>query len=108
MSKHTPGPWTLSEFTNATNGEPWFRVHGAHTLLLEIRPDPDGYMTGVNAANARLIAAAPDLLATLEMVQRFQICICKQLSIIAEKDSDDPVCDYCKTEAVIAKAKGES
>jgi len=57
---HTPGPWHLRERPNSGGGhfvEPGIAtVHGSGRI-------PD--------ANARLIAAAPDLLAALEMAVRY-------------------------------------
>ena len=68
MSKHTPGPWTMSRpmGTGHLEGrEPWFRVSADRTLHLQVAACPDGYVAGENEANARLIAAAPDLLEAL-------------------------------------------
>jgi hypothetical protein len=66
--KHTPGPWTLTELPLSNDGdlEPSFRIEGETTLFLTVSPCSDGYRPGENEANARLIAAAPDLLAVLE------------------------------------------
>lgn len=67
MSKHTPGPWFAVRNcaywevnpSNAGNGVPW--------TVADICPsspgNPDG---GLQEANARLIAAAPELLNALE------------------------------------------
>ena len=68
MSKHTPGPWTMSRpmGTGHLEGrEPWFWVSADRTLHLQVAACPDGYVAGENEANARLIAAAPDLLEAL-------------------------------------------
>ena len=58
MSEHTPGPWTLGPWNSGPH-----EVHGTpvidkNTLILAIASN--------NEADARLIAAAPDLLAALE------------------------------------------
>jgi hypothetical protein len=45
--------------------EPWFWVSADRTLHLQVAACPDGYVAGENEANARLIAAAPDLLEAL-------------------------------------------
>ena len=69
--KHTPGPWvTLTGFTNyghpafsvATDeDDPWFICSGIFGC------DENNLGTDIeNKANARLIAAAPDLLAACE------------------------------------------
>lgn len=54
MSKHTPGPWTQYE------GEVRAAGHGLISRSYYGSPD------GPGAANARLIAAAPDLLEALQ------------------------------------------
>lgn len=62
MSKHTPGPWRAIAQTNAA-----WEIAG---------PERKGYAEGLvcrvtlNEANARLIAASPDLLEALEMLWR--------------------------------------
>lgn len=66
MSKHTPGPWYADKIAdrNAFNIFP----HGATLALVQVAPPAhDGahpYGLAVEA-NARLIAAAPDLLQDL-------------------------------------------
>lgn len=68
MSKHTPGPWlTEGNFVYALNGEGKYAVN---RFSASIQP---GYTTDETRtkiaemeANARLIAAAPDLLAALQ------------------------------------------
>lgn len=54
MSGHTPGPWRLVPPPVADNGNPWRVAGGDHTVaIVPNRP---------READARLIAAAPDLL----------------------------------------------
>jgi hypothetical protein len=76
MSKHTPGPWEWfgpnllcgderqSEdiLKSADDGKPY----GHHSALIEHHWDAD-----VAKANARLIAAAPDLLEALKKLDDF-------------------------------------
>ena len=60
MSEHTPGPWRVGD---DENGDCWIFIPG-HDLCF-------GDMETTDAccwSNARLIAAAPDLLEALEMV----------------------------------------
>ena len=58
MSNHTPGPWEAVEEWDGW----WIKAHG-------------GYLAGVNTilgegeADARLIAAAPELLETLRAIE---------------------------------------
>ena len=57
MNKHTPGPWRVGgkgEYLNQLNIEPCVGVAYGHDIEL--------------IANARLIAAAPDLLEALESI----------------------------------------
>jgi hypothetical protein len=70
MSKHTPGPWEMSGpigLGHLQGREPWFWVSADRTLHLQVMACPDGFVIGENEANARLIAAAPDLLEALKM-----------------------------------------
>jgi hypothetical protein len=70
VSKHTPGPWTMSRpmGTGHLEGrEPWFWVSADRTLHLQVTACPDGFVAGENEANARLIAAAPELLEALQL-----------------------------------------
>lgn len=73
-AEHTPGPWTIA----AESGE-WFPV------LENYDPIPS------TIENARLMAAAPDLLAALEAVVR-----------IADRNT----VEFIAARAAIAKAKG--
>ena len=60
MSKPTPGPWRASHDS-----------HGRFQLIADgipLDPERDGAQPGEGAANAALIAAAPDLLAALEQL----------------------------------------
>ncbi len=99
MSKHTPGPWHC-------------RVHGVHEGEYTIRCQTYGYAplaivrgdkrsTKAQAhENARLIAAAPDLLEALKaMVKAFHTYAPK-----TEGAEYNCVIDAC---AAIAKATGE-
>lgn len=63
MDKHTPGPWTVTEATN------YFGITGkTQVARTSISPQsPDQRVVGL--ANARLIAAAPELLDALKGAQ---------------------------------------
>jgi hypothetical protein len=75
MSKHTPGPWVFEyrdgkHPLNDCNGS---RIDGlwatnGEFILGDVTGWDGGYF-GPNEANARLIAAAPDMLEALEMVR---------------------------------------
>lgn len=93
---HTPGPWVSNDLSQ--------RVHTADDVTIA-RCEP--HSTDVAKANARLIAAAPELLAFVEKIDRW----------IQRSEDDD--CEYLNGEgwddlrilqvaarAAIAKARG--
>ena len=98
MNKHTPGPWTL---------EP--SPKGGFNVL-----DPDKNVPGIcrtyarfgepeDTANARLIAAAPDLLKALKDAVRLG-----QIRYHYRLKSNAAYCDRVDAiQAAIAKAEGE-
>lgn len=63
MSKHTPGPWTWGG--QADDNE--YAVHIGKFRLVELRYSGD--TTSEAVANARLISAAPELLAVLKELE---------------------------------------
>ena len=91
MAEHTPGPWELREGYEEVFG-PGIYTPGAHdtephAAVSQFAADPD--------ADACLIAAAPDLLAALEYVERLN----KQRPMFGG--------DFAaEVRAAIAKAKG--
>lgn len=60
MSKHTPGPWKVSDHRHR-NGEETFRIEHGHVGEIVAFME-----SSANEADARLIAAAPELLKALE------------------------------------------
>lgn len=60
-AKHTPGPWSVDE-SNAIVGEKL----DDHPIWL--RPVIARFATGVRPADARMMAAAPDLLEALQEI----------------------------------------
>lgn len=91
MSKHTPGPWQHSVKLSGSENHRGFRIWGADGwALADVQPaDEDGTE---GEANARLIAAAPDLLEALKGVLR-----------VADRKTDE----FDAARAAIAKAEGE-
>ncbi len=69
MSKHTPGPWRWDddvwEDFDFTERAPWLIAGGIATPILH------GEMRCTSEANARLIAASPDLLEALKRALPF-------------------------------------
>lgn len=99
MNKHTPGPWRVSEtLPHGSN------VRGAHGVQVAwcgtnstYGRNGGHYITDDEAANnARLIAAAPELLAAAQNALHYM-----RLHKYADKAWADDL------EAVIAKATGE-
>lgn len=73
MSKHTPGPWRTFpvNFSECTPGQPGIDSDSGRTIVVFGLGDEDdcgvhGNDAAERVANARLIAAAPDLLQALQ------------------------------------------
>ena len=66
-AKHTPGPWTQGW---SKNGIDCVWLDGKTEPAIGMGDDDD-WIDCVTEANARLIAAAPDMLQRLEMCKRF-------------------------------------
>jgi len=67
MPKHTPGPWTVQKIEATEWNVESHRVLGSNNDLvtdIDVNSAPDDTTA---AANARLIAAAPDLLDALKL-----------------------------------------
>ena len=64
MNQCTPGPWRLSRQNPSPTTGTWMIAGGKPGYLAEVRDCGSGCVV----ANARLIAAAPDLLDVAEMV----------------------------------------
>ena len=66
MSAHTPGPWVTADgFGPSPDGLAIQSLDGKNYLICECT---GYYSLETTLANARLIAAAPDLLATLRQI----------------------------------------
>jgi hypothetical protein len=96
MNKHTPGPWAVAEIVKTA------RIDNAQM----IRPvDHCNYeygataIIGTNYANARLIAAAPELLAALQGLLR---------GIFDGPDEANAAMLIAKARDAINKATGEN
>jgi hypothetical protein len=86
MNKYTPGPW------EASFGDDGAVISNGCVTVANIPLDADRY-----SANARLIAAAPDLLAALELCERS----------LEERNTELETHAAKKAREAIAKAKGE-
>jgi hypothetical protein len=60
MSKHTPGPWVVATSSNKHNGSGWRDIHSTSG------PFAPSYVGEALEDDARLIAAAPDMLSLLK------------------------------------------
>ena len=63
MTEHTPGPWIVAPSSNPQNGSAWRDIHSTGDAFA------GSYVGEALARDASLIAAAPDLLAALEMLR---------------------------------------
>ena len=87
MNKHTPSPW----FVDASRQEGLVIRHDSK-MVCQI----PGYGVGTRIDDARLIAAAPELLEALKGL----------VAWATDVRRDDPAADLAKARAAIAKATG--
>ena len=101
MDKHTPGPWIVRTDLQFDHGgaivSSTYDCYDNCSNLVAICD----VQSMPNAANARLIAAAPDMLAALEIIS--------QSWPAHDSESASPVADAmaAKARAAIAKARGQ-
>jgi hypothetical protein len=103
MSKHTPGPWDSIARLSGSENHKGYRVVSAsrrHLVADVIPVDEDGNEGG---ANARLIAAAPELLNALCSLLRHVERAREQVLFSVGDDGPEAF-----ARAAIAKAKGEA
>ena len=114
MSKYTPGPWRVGEQTekqhtrieqcSARGDGQWSITVGWVNDDANTVPDADGRLGETWKANARLIAAAPDLLEALDHCEKI-------LNAWFADPGDDPgrraMAAVNKARAAIAKAEGD-
>lgn len=93
MSAHTPGPWTVD--SNGPGHEVVLARGGRHAIAAVQGPEDHGE----NLANARLIAAAPELLIALRVLIATSECSC-------EGETCDSECTHVLARAAIDKAEG--
>lgn len=117
--KHTPGPWEINWYICTADakdvahaksngrtlsvGDEFWRVPYSIGPLSTDHNHWAGDHLAVDEANARLIAAAPDMLEALKLVieekaPRYHDCT----------DDGLPKCAWCFAEDAIAKAEGRS
>lgn len=105
MNKHTPGPWVVGKAARNPYPDPpgdkW-SIAAYGCWIAGVYPFVRGCQDDSEAkANARLIAAAPDLLeACRAMVD------CYEGGMDSGCDPPRPDCPACQARAAIAKAEG--
>jgi hypothetical protein len=112
-TKHTPYPWFVVEMQprkHSTASRYLIQSGEANICTLDVA----GREPGRDEANARLIAAAPDLLEALQAFldvapSEGHRCLYCDVSVYGTNDVDDhlPDCEMAKGYAAIAKAKGD-
>ncbi len=96
MSKHTPGPWTFDEYNHLIDSKSGYPIASVKVPTKSAYPQSIKTKDKERDANARLIAAAPELLSLSERIQN-------NPSLFEESP------EFClEFDAVIAKAKGEN
>lgn len=98
-AKHTPGPWWIEKDGSAENNNEVNVVNGADGTMIVYGQ--------ANDADARLIAAAPDLLDALQyLADEFRSVVNSEFATHRYPDpaKDDPA--YLKAMAAISKAIG--
>lgn len=117
MSKHTPGPWEcvwseddghVIRMSSALGGANGYESHHCIEYQHGLYPD-DGDQFKEAKANARLIAAAPDLLAALKALLSFH-----QVRWVQDEGPDgegwkstELTAAFDAADAAIAKAEGQ-
>lgn len=104
MSKHSAGPWSASDWTNAAIPE--IAIHSADgQWLADVVVDQDFGDSADDCnqvANARMMVAAPELLEALKFAH-------ERLMVLLDADEATVADQECllEIEAAIAKATGE-
>ena len=108
---HTPGPWTVTVDTRRSSHMPQVSRLGNDGTPYVIASVCGGIGKGAREANARLIAAAPDLLAALQRAHWALDMLTGCTLLHGESDGQKlhfkMVCDEAdKARAALAKATG--
>ena len=92
MNGHTPGPWTIDEFLEERG---FYKIRAEDAVLCHAHSFSEKGTDPEALANARLIAAAPDLLKACKMVA--------EMAVSWEALTPG---DIAEVKAAIAKAEG--
>lgn len=106
QTKHTPGPWEIFWNYGSTEQHRIYTGHGAEPCEIIARveayaptPEPSEDPELQGKANARLIAAAPELLEALEVAAN-------ELTRLIERGNDSSRLTLATVCKAIAKARG--
>ena len=101
MSKHTPGPWQTESLEHDGNCNVTWRpiCTESHTLIAYCTLGPEEHEEG----NARLIAAAPELLEALKAIRDHTFVDAEGPELRAQNE-----CNHRRACAAIAKAEGSA
>lgn len=108
--KHTPGPWrVVKSQDNFHNYPDWstFAVRDARNCCLLVLGEVDHLPAPENKANARLIAAAPDLLAALENALETLTWAKQEKGAAYQYAAEDLTAATSQLSQALAKAKGQ-
>lgn len=107
MSEYTPGPWGMSgrcyelgDGLAGINGQGWNELAG---VVIKV----NGRRSDEGIANARLIAAAPDLLEALQEMVAGDAEAIEDAKRLGVPFPDEMLAAYHKARAAIARATGE-
>ena len=75
MTKHTEGPWSVADHDQGDQDDGWRTVMARGRIVANINPESfcgveGGFVDMPADANARLIAAAPEMLLALQTIAR--------------------------------------
>jgi len=98
-AQHTPGPWSVK--SDPCHFDTLSDIHAGGKLIAQTCSEYPSL-----EANARLIAAAPDLLAALEKLEYWLDSDPEVLAAMNALERDDHLAKLELARAAIAKAKG--
>jgi hypothetical protein len=99
MSAHTPGPWEAENNGHFWEISPKNIVSAQPYRVGDVcASDPENPNSGIQEANARLIAAAPELLEALQNI----------LAVAGVRIDDPRIVQFDAARAAVAKATGET
>ena len=105
MSGHTPGPWRVQKHHRASTFEPELSIDADKRFIADIGLPPKD---SEDRANARLIAAAPELLKAAYSILNLEGAAVAAVVGYKAHHGIDVKYHFDKVRAAIAKAEGRS